>query len=497
MTCVFGIMAIVLGNLAGNAVAFGIYIMIAAGRDPVNSSADNYQKGPVIGLAIVVLTVCAFLHVFSRRGGIWINNAFAVMKIGILIAIAILGFVHASGKLKSKGINDPLSHAPLNITSAMINNAKDSNFDPFTSFHTTHHDVGSVVSSFIFAIYPFSGFEQPFYVLSEVARPKTTFPRATITAILTALVLYMLVNVSYFCVVPQESYLNGSNTIDMADAFLHDLFDSTYGPHTAQRVMAALIAFSIFGNILVLTFTAARVKQEIAKEGILPKSLFFATGHATPWARFRARGADRSGTIDINNHLEQTPMAALGLHWFTSIFLVLVTAVLQPATAYSFLVTLYSYVNVAILGCLTAGGLLYLKLDSWYYGKSGRNWAAKASWKPPLDPLHAIIYFCSMAFLLFASFVKPADNSPFSKAATGYWWFLVPAIGLSSLGWGVAWWSGLEMAMWKGRWRLVVKRTPYLERDEDGNYVQKLELVEHETSVRVGGHRHVAAPRNV
>ena len=424
MTAVFGIMAIVLGNLAGNAVAFGIYIMIAAGRDPLNSSANHYQKGPVIGLAITVLTVCALLHLFSRRGGIWINNGFAVIKIGILVVIAILGFVHASGKLTSNGINDPLSQAPLNITSVMINNAMDNNFGPL-SFHTTHHDVGSVVSSFIFAIYPFSGFEQPFYVLSEVARPKKTFPRATITAVLTTIVLYMLVNISYFCVVPQESYLNGSNTIDMADAFLHDLFDSTYGPHIAQRVMAALIAFSIFGNILVLTFTAARVKQEIAKEGILPKSLFLATGHTTPWARFRARKAAKSETLNINDHLEQTPMAALGLHWCTSVILVLVTAMLKPATAYSFLVTLYSYVNVAVLGCLTAGGLLYLKFDSWRYGENGRNWAGKVSWKPLLDPLHAIIYFapwlsCSLPRSLNRRTIR---RFPRPSLGTGGFWY--------------------------------------------------------------------------
>jgi hypothetical protein len=80
MTSVFGILFIVLGNLAGNAVAFGIYIMIAVGKDPVNSNTNNYEKGPVIGLAITVLTVCCLFHVFSRRGGILINNTFELRR---------------------------------------------------------------------------------------------------------------------------------------------------------------------------------------------------------------------------------------------------------------------------------------------------------------------------------------------------------------------------------------------------------------------------------
>ena len=77
-------------------------------------------------------------------------------------------------------------------------------------------------------------------------------------------------------------------------------FTEVFGNDLAPRVMSGFIAFSIFGNIVVMTFTASRgttfprnvmealtkgyrlclsptVKQEIAKEGVLPFSLFFAT----------------------------------------------------------------------------------------------------------------------------------------------------------------------------------------------------------------------------
>lgn len=44
--------------------------------------------------------------------------------------------------------------------------------------------------------------------------------------------------------------------------------------------------FQYMDNLIVMTFTAARVKQEIAKEGILPESLLFA--NTTPTAKLLA-----------------------------------------------------------------------------------------------------------------------------------------------------------------------------------------------------------------
>ena len=124
MSCVFGILFILLGNLAGNSVSFGINVLIAAGKDPIYDKEHNYYKGQVIGFAIAVPTICVALHMFSRKGGILINNVFAVTKVGILLTIILLGWIHASGKLQSTGINEkPQARTSQNvtITSDMIN----------------------------------------------------------------------------------------------------------------------------------------------------------------------------------------------------------------------------------------------------------------------------------------------------------------------------------------------------------------------------------------
>jgi len=473
MTCDFGIMFIVFGNVAFNAVAFGIYFMTA-----VDANYNPEDRGPVIGVAIAIMTICALINDFSRKGGIWINNALAVGKIAFLVIVAILGFLYAGGKLKTSTIDNP---------SVAANNATSDNFNPGTSFLVQSDPVnyfGDIVHTLFYIVAPYTGFKQPFVVLSEVDRPRRVFPKVIIPTMLMVCVLYVLVNVSYLCVVPHEIYtLSRTATIDISSAFFNTIFNPGGGPDTIKRIVAAIIAVSIFGNLMIHTFSAGRLKQEIAKEGIIPFSLFFATGHETLWAKLLAYARQDRGPraiVDMENHPEQSPTSAIWLHWITTVILVAATAILPPSQQYMFLVYLYVYINQAIIGALVAGGLLYLKLDSFFNGKNGRDWAHKVAWKPWIDPLHAVVYFLFMGFIIFASLAKPSANSPFDRSVTGYEWWVVPVIGLSSLLFGVVWWCGLRILEWKEHWRLTVQRVPYIIKDKDGNYVQKVELVNHE-----------------
>jgi hypothetical protein len=119
-----------------------------------------------------------------------------------------------------------------------------------------------------------------------------------------------------------------------------------------------------------MTFAASRVKQELAKEGILPWSLFFATARTTPisWLRSRLQRVHKKAELesqnpggDTSNPLEQSPMAAFGLQWLSSLFLLAVTAKLSTNGQYYFLVNLYSYVLVVLTAFCTTTGLLYCK----------------------------------------------------------------------------------------------------------------------------------------
>jgi amino acid transporter len=438
----YGIPYIIIGNLSGNSIAIGIFIMDAADRPQ--------SRGTVIGIALTVLTAAVLLHVCSRRGGILVNNAFAVVKVLILVSIIVLGFVKAGG--------NRLGGAP----------PATENFDTDSSLSSEQRGVTDYAKAFMYVLYSYSGFQQPFYVLSEVRTPRKIFPKYTLIAMLLGVVLFLLVNIAYFLVVPKAMQLKNPE-VAMATLF----FGQMFGNENAKQALSGLVALSIFGNIVVMTFTASRVKQEIAKEGILPFSLFFASSRTTPYAWWKSRGRPNSATGEVC-HLEQTPMAALGLHWAMSVILVGVTAMLPPETSFTVLVELYSYVVRILVPMVVSGGLLYLKFNR------SMEWSAKANFHPWMSPLHAILYFLTLAFLGVVLFVKPPAGSPFTDEAGHVKWFIVPSIGISALAWGSVWFLGLKSVMWSRGRVLTVTRTPVIGADADGQYVQKAELIEQE-----------------
>ena len=79
-------------------------------------------------------------------------------------------------------------------------------------------------------------------------------------------------------------------------------------------------------------------------------------------------------------------MAALLLHWLSSIILIAVTAMLTPSMAYSFLVSLYVYAVVILNGFIVSVGLLYLKLNKSF------GWAKYTSFRPWGGPTAAVVY---------------------------------------------------------------------------------------------------------
>lgn len=225
----FGIVFLILGNLTGNAIQLGMYTMTAAGY-------DDPSKSSVLGIAIAALTFAASVHAFSRRGGILLNNAFAIFKVGLLIAMIALGFAWKCGRDFGGG------------------NAQTKNFE--TPFAGTSGNLANYVDSLLYILYSYSGFKQPFYVLSEAETPKRIFPFATTAAVALQWLLFVLVNVAYTCVVDLsrlQATLADDYTgpVDMAVLY----FESIFGEEspTPKRVMTGFLALSILGNIIVMT----------------------------------------------------------------------------------------------------------------------------------------------------------------------------------------------------------------------------------------------------
>jgi len=451
MTCIFGMVFIIFGNLSGNAIQFGVYVTQAihteCQTDATGVCVDNY-KAEVLAWAVGVLSLCALFNISTRKFSILLNNVLGVLKVLFVFLLAIIGLIW--GSTHGDGCRQITWH---NWGSG--------------------GQVGDIILALFYAMYPYTGYEQPFYVLAEVSQPQRTFAKATNVAMGTVMLLYPIVNVGFLCMSPYSG--TDSLPTNMVIAFM----DKMSGGSTASSSVAApvIIAIFIFGNILAQTYTASRVKQEIAKEGILPWSLFFATSRPTLLSRFTSPSSDPLRGIadsDFESQVEFAPIAATFLHWVVEVVLVLAVGIpVNLFQAYNVLTYVYTFSVVALLGFLTAGGLVYLKLDSLLFGVDGRRWMSLSAWRPWFDPIPSVIAASSLGFLLFASFVPPSVDRSGDKK----WYMVGPTVGMFSAVLGLLWWLCLRFVQWRGRWELHVTRIPLIDMNTG---IQKVEKVEHD-----------------
>ena len=100
-------------------------------------------------------------------------------------------------------------------------------------------------------------------------RPQGVFAKATIGTMLSVVVMYILVNVAFVSLLmtsvsikllnlPQFSVVSKAEVMGTGLNIASRFFQGIFGSATASRVMSGIIAFSIYGNIIVMTFTASR-----------------------------------------------------------------------------------------------------------------------------------------------------------------------------------------------------------------------------------------------
>lgn len=240
-TIVFGTYAVTLGFTAAGCIVFANHILIA-----LNVRGTDFVAQAI---AVVVISWVTMVHTFVPRIGIWIMNGLSSMKILLLLFIVLTGITVLCGYFHT--VPDPYSSFRQPFASSVGNSG---------SYATA---LFKILSSYI-------GWGNAAYVMSEVRRPVPTLKVAGPLGLGICGVLYILANVAYYAVLETDDVKNCGTTV--ASAFVRKV----YGEH-AERVVSACIALSALGNVMSVTFAQSRVNQELAKEGILPFSKFWAS----------------------------------------------------------------------------------------------------------------------------------------------------------------------------------------------------------------------------
>ncbi|KAL0929667.1 high affinity methionine permease [Colletotrichum truncatum] len=451
-TCIFGITFIILGNMAGNCIHFAMRVLEAAGQTSLEASPDasldaspdkRPNEGPneasVRGIAIAVAIFACFIHATSRRFGILLNNFLAIIKIMIMLFIIVTAIVVGAGGFPET-----------------TRNYIGENTSPKTSFQGGSSEANGYAQAFLAIIFTFSGFEQPNYVLGEISRPRKKFPIAMGTGVGTVVVLYLAVNICYMVVVPKE--------VQMDQNVALEFFKRTYGSTgPGPRIFNAFLAISSMGNIIVMTYTAARVKQEIAKEGILPWPKFFAQntdmslGRLVRW--FQKKGWFKSllqlRWFSPEHHSEKTPVGALVLHLVSCIILIFATIGVKAEVAYTVLTSLSAYVVNAFIGTFLGLGILILRfrgppVTTADDGASQHsNTAPLPSWadmtgkhfNPYLSVFCAVIYTCGGLYPIITNWIPPSLTVDLTVKP----WWLVPTVSWIIIALSIAWFVGFVL----------------------------------------------------
>ncbi|GKT41358.1 high-affinity methionine permease [Colletotrichum spaethianum] len=414
--------------MAGNSIHFALRVLEAAG-------VEKPENGPVRGIALAAATFACSVHALSRRFGILLNNTLAMMKIMIMLLIIIAAIVVGAG-----GFSE-------------TENVFSSNTSPKNSFKDASKEANSYAQAFLAIIFTFSGFEQPNYVLGEISRPRKKFPIAMGAGVGVVVMLYLAVNICYLVVVPKDEQIQHN----VARKFFELTFGTLgSGSDTGFRIFNAFLAVSSMGNIIVMTYTAARVKQEIAKE-FFAQNTDMSIGRLIRW--FQKKGwfvsLHRVRWLSPEHHSERTPVGALVLHFVSCVILIFATYGIEPTAAYNLLTSLSAYVINAFIGTFLGLGILILRFrgpprtvaedDTSTHGRDSQplTWAEMTGkrFHPFLSVFSALVYMCGGLYPVITNWVPPSGM----LLSTVKPWYLVPTVSWVIIGIGIAWFFGFVL----------------------------------------------------
>lgn len=214
--------AVLLGFTASNCIIFAQYSLFA-----FDIEATDFRRKT---LAVGLLTAITIVHGCFRRTGIWLQNLLGWIKVGLVIFMVFAGlFVVFTQTHKADGTK---SHFP----------AADQ------LWADTNWDWGLIATSLFKVFYSYAGLSNINNVLNEVKNPTRTLKSVSITSLVTACILYLLVNIAYFTVVPLEEIRQSKELI--AALF----FEKSFGPSWGKTALPLAVALSGAGNVMVVTF---------------------------------------------------------------------------------------------------------------------------------------------------------------------------------------------------------------------------------------------------
>ncbi|KAF2994255.1 hypothetical protein E8E13_001526 [Curvularia kusanoi] len=339
-----------------NCIVFAQYTMYAFEIE----ATDVLRKGLAVGL----LTAVTVVHGCFRKTGIAIQNVLGWIKVALVVFMVFSGLFVVI--FRPEGLDGRRSHFPTGTD----------------VWKDTEWSWGTISTSLFKVFYSYAGLNNVSNVLNEVRNPVRTLKSVSITALITACVLYSLVNVAYFIVIPLDEIKESKELI--AALFFEKVFGHTIG----KVVLPLAVALSGVGNVMVVTFALARLNQEIARQGFLPYPELLASSKP-----FNA------------------PLGGLIVHYIPSLLVI----TLPPSSeVYSFILEVEGYPG-QIFALATSAGLLWLRYHRPDLKRPFKAWTL------------AVVLRIALCLALLAAPFFPPEH----KKDNGIWYATYAVVGIS------------------------------------------------------------------
>jgi APA family basic amino acid/polyamine antiporter len=224
--------------------------------------------------------------------------------------------------------------------------------------------LGTLVVSFIFVTYAYSGWNAAGYIAGEMRNPTHSIPRTMIGGTLLVGVLYVVLNLVYFYALPVHA-LAAPPLMPVAEKVAVGLF----GP-TAAHFVTIMLCISIAGTVSAMIWTGPRVYYAMARDGFMP------------------------GFFSDTKHHHGTPVRSI-------VFQSLWVSVLVLSGSFEQLV-IYSGLIITVFTALTVGAVIILRQ---------RRPQLVRPYRVPFYPMLPVCYILvAGVIMMFLSAEKPVET---------------------------------------------------------------------------------------
>lgn len=233
----YAAVSVVLSFTTSSAIAFGTYILAAAGVAPTAWK----QRG----VAIAALTFSTIFSALSSKGTLRLSNALGFVKVVFVFFIIFTGFVVLGGHTRVK--------EPLNI----FKNA----------WENTTTDGNAISNAIIKVSFSYGGTAYVFGLAGEAnpKKSKNLFRFLIPGVVVFVFLVYILMITAFYAGSGSVEEIKESGNMISA-LFFKNVFASKH----ADRALNVLVALSALGHLLAAVLGHSRALREIGRQGVVP-----------------------------------------------------------------------------------------------------------------------------------------------------------------------------------------------------------------------------------